>query len=288
MSPEENDQEPDNLTRKQRREQARTDRRAAEEAQASAAARRQRLMQLGGVLVAVVIIIVVIVVATGGKGSGTEGTKVPKTAAAKNEQSHIVSSLLQGIPQEGTRLGDPKAPVTLVYFGDLECPICQEFTLEALPGLIENQVRKDKVQVVYKSLSTATGNAESGGSEPSGIFASQQVAAYAAGRQNLGWNFIETFYHEQGAEDSGYVTESFIQGIAQQVPGLDLKRWQADRGDKALETQVIEEEREATKIGFTGTPSFMIGKTGGKLKPFEPSSLKESSAFEGEVTKLAA
>ena len=39
----------------------------------------------------------------------------------------------------------------------------------------------------------------------------------AAGKQNKMWNFIELFYHQQGAEDSGYVNEDFIQGIAQQV-----------------------------------------------------------------------
>jgi protein-disulfide isomerase len=285
VSPEENTEE--SLTRKQRREQARTERKATEEAEASAAARRRRLMQLGGVLVAVVVIIVVIVVATGGKGSG-KATTVPKTAAAKSEQTHVVTSLLNGVPQEGMVLGKPNAAATLVYFGDLECPICQEFTLEALPGLIANMVRSGKLRIEYKSLSTATGTAESDGAEPSGTFTSQQIGAYAAGKQNLAWYYIELFYHEQGAEDSGYVNEAFVQSIAQQVPGMNLTQWQADRGDNALETKVIEEEREASQIGFTGTPSFMLGKTGGTLKPIEPSSLKESSVFESEVNKVLA
>ncbi len=56
-------------------------------------------------------------------------------------------------------------------------------------------------------------------------FQTQQIAALAAGKQNLMWNFVELFYHEQGEEDSGYVTESYLQGLAAQVPGLNLSQW---------------------------------------------------------------
>ena len=44
-----------------------------------------------------------------------------------------VASLVAGIPQSGNALGNPTRPITLQYFGDLECPICKEFTLGALP-----------------------------------------------------------------------------------------------------------------------------------------------------------
>src|ERR1700732_1593573 len=54
------------LTRKQRREQAREKRRELEQAQAASAVRRTRLIQLGVVAVIVVAIIVGIAVATGG------------------------------------------------------------------------------------------------------------------------------------------------------------------------------------------------------------------------------
>ena len=46
----------------------------------------------------------------------------------------------------------------------------------------------------------------------------------AAGKQNKMWNFIETFYHEQGEEDSGYVTEKYLQGIASAGPRAEPRR----------------------------------------------------------------
>ena len=78
-------------------------------------------------------------------------------------------------------------------------------------------MRTGKLRIEYRSMETATREPE--------VFKTQQVAAYAAGKQNKAWNFIETFYHEQGEEDSGYVTEKYIQGIASQVPGLNLAQW---------------------------------------------------------------
>ena len=288
MSPTERNQGPDNLSRKQRREEAREQRRAAEAAEASSAARRRRLTQLGGIAAVVVVIIVVIVVATGSKSSAPGETAKPLTAHTENVARKEVLSLLAGVPQKGDVLGKPNAPVTIQYFGDLECPICQEFTLDALPGIIANDVRSGKLKIEYKSFATATGTAESEGAEPSGTFTNQQVAAGAAGKQNLGWYYIELFYHEQGKEDSGYVTESFIQNLAKQVPGLDLTQWSADRSDKALEDEVLEGEKAASKNGFTGTPSFLIGKTGGAMNKLEPSTLTESSGFEPFIEKYAS
>ncbi len=166
------------------------------------------------------------------------------------------------------------------YFGDLECPYCQRFTLTALPNIIQNEVRTGKLRIEYKSMETATREPE--------VFRTQQIAAYAAGKQDKAWYFIELFYHEQGEEDSGYVTEKYLQGLAAQVPGLNLSKWQSDRADKALETEVFTDEKEASATGFNGTPSFMLGKSGQTLKPFSSTSLESSSAFEPTINQLAS
>jgi protein-disulfide isomerase len=263
------------LTRKQRREQARAQRKELEAAEASSAVRRKRLTQLGIVAAVVVAIIVVILIATGGSG----GTKnVVSGTKAANETVATVNSVVGGIPQQGNVLGYPSAPVTLQYFGDLECPICKEFTLGALPPLIKNYVRTGKLKIEYRSMETATREPE--------VFKNQQVAALAAGKQNKMWHFIELFYHEQGEESSGYVTESYLQNLAQQVPGLNLTKWASDRNDPELSKQVANDAQAASNEGFTGTPSFLIGKTGGPAKKFEYTSLTDPTAFNEEIERL--
>jgi protein-disulfide isomerase len=272
MTPVQSDEE--DLTRKQRREQARTQRKAMEEAEAAGAARRTRLMQLGGVAGVVVVVIVIILVAS----SGGSKSSIPKTSGEKNATVTEVSSAMGGIPQSGDVIGRPTAPVTLQYFGDLECPICKQFTLGALPTIIQKYVRTGKLQIEYRALETATREPE--------VFKNQQVAALAAGKQNKMWNFLETFYHEQGEENSGYVTESYIQGIAQQVPGLDLSRWTNARSEPALTNQVTSDGQAANAAGFTGTPSFLLGHRGGQMQKFEAPSLTDPTAFGEAIEKL--
>jgi protein-disulfide isomerase len=261
------------LTRKQRREQAREQRRALEQAEASQAAQRKRLIQLGGVAAVVVVIIAIILVAT---GSGSKKAVAPKSPEA-NQAVAAVTSLLQGIPQSGNTLGNPKAKVTLQYFGDLECPICREFTLGALPGVIEKYVRTGEVKIEYRSLQTATREPET--------FQTQQIAALAAGKQKLMWHYVELFYHEQGEEGSGYVTESYLQGLASQVPGLNLSDWTAARNDPAFPNQITSDAQAANQAGFTGTPSFLIGKTGGPTEPITNPSLTSPSDMEKAIEK---
>jgi protein-disulfide isomerase len=260
------------LTRKQRREQARADRRALEEAQAAGASRRRRLQLLGGAAVIVVIAVVAVLVASGGGGhTGLAST------TEEREVKRQVASLLGGIPQSGNALGDPTAPVTLAYFGDLECSICQKFTLETLPVIVDRWVRAGKLRIEYHSMETATREPET--------FKKQQVAAYAAGAQDKAWYFIETFYHEQGEEGSGYATESYIDGIARQAPGLDLARWHEARGDQKYVAEVEEDAQTANSEGFTGTPSFLIGRSGGALSKLGTGLLPEST-FNSAIEKL--
>jgi len=266
----------EDLTRKQRREQARIRRKELESQQAASALRRTRLTQLGIVAVIVVAIIVGIVVATsGGSKKGIAHGKAEQTALVTE-----VSSLLTGIPQNGNTLGSPSAAVTMQYFGDLQCPVCREFTLGAFKPLVENYVRAGKLKVEYRAMQTATREPET--------FKNQQVAVLAAGKQQKAWHYIELFYHEQGEENTSYVNESYLQGLAQQVPGLNLAKWSSDRSDPQLASEVTTADAQAANsFGFTGTPSFALGKTGTPAKKFEAASFVDPSSFETAIAALA-
>jgi protein-disulfide isomerase len=241
-------------SRKEQKEQARARRLAEEQARAAKAQRDRRLRMIGGVVVgAIVIIVAAIAISSGGSSSATglqKGTAANKTATS-------VQSLLAGIPQSGAQLGSSTAPVTMTYYGDLECPICQEFTLHGgFPELVSKDVRAGKVKVVYKAFQTATRDANT--------FKNQQVAALAAGQQQRFWNFAELFYHEQGQEDTPYVTEAYLAGLAKQIPGLNISKWQSDRGDAALASQVATDGQTGTSIGVSGTPTLVFQGPKGK------------------------
>ncbi len=236
-------------SRKEQKDQARAARLAAEHA-AAERLKRTRKLQLFGILgVVAVIVIAAIVISSGGSTSSTpiKNSKQEKPIEA------AVDTLLAGIPQSGTVLGKPSAPVTITYYGDLECPVCQEFTLDGgFPQLVSNDVRQGKVKVDYRSFCTATCNSHS-----QSLFNEQQVAAYAAGLQDRFWYYAELFYREQGDETSDYVNTTYLDNLAVQVPGLDYAKWKTDQGDPALLAQVQADGTAGNTDGVTGTPTLI-------------------------------
>ena len=241
-------------SRKEQKEAARQARIAQEQAAAARATQIRRLGMIGGVVVvAIIVAVVAVVVSSSGGGSAKEtGIQTGTTASATYDS---IASELQGIPQSGTTLGKASAPVTIQYFGDLECPVCKAFTLGdeggGLPQLIAGPVKDGQVKIVYKSTETASGAVNSD------RFVPQQVAAYAAGKQNLFWDYAELFYHEQGSEDSRYVTEAYLKGLAEQIPALNITKWESDRNDASLKAQVAADEKLAESDGIDGTPSLV-------------------------------
>jgi protein-disulfide isomerase len=247
-------------SRKEQKELARAERLAKEQELAAQVGRTRRFQIFGGVTVAAVIVVVVLIaVSSGSSGGGGSSADAPTSAAAKAAYT-ATDSLLSKIPQRGTVLGDPNAPVTMTYFGDLECPICKAFTLDYFPQFVQDQVRTGKVKVDYRSFCTATCNDHS-----QALFDLQQTAAYAAGKQNLFWYYAELFYHEQQDETLDYVNNTWLTNLAKTIPALDVAKWQKARtADKtALQASVNADGTEANTLQISGTPAlFMSGKKG--------------------------
>ncbi len=153
-----------------------------------------------------------------------------------------------------------------------------QFTLGALRSLIRRWVRAGKLKIEYRSVESAT-------REPQ-VFEAQQLAALAAGKQDKMWYFIELFYHEQGKESSGYVTERYLQGLAQQVPGLNLIAWTVARSDARLADTLTTDAQAANHVGFTGTPMFLLGRTEGTLQKLRPHTDTEAAPYDAAIEKL--
>lgn len=212
---------------------------------------------LGGVVLLVVAVVAVAIAVS----SGGSKTVQPGSPAAKRDAA-ATTQLLAGIPQTGTTLGNPNAKVTVTEYGDLECPVCRDFALGAEAQLISSDVRSGKVKLVYRSDETA-----SAGSPIPNVFPTQQIAAYAAGKQAKAWNYILLFYKEQGPEDTGYATEAYLNGLARQVQGLDYARWTLDRKDPTLASQFSSDVSSAKARGFGSTPTIVVQGPKGTAQP---------------------
>ena len=226
-------------------------------------------------LFALALLIVAIAVAASGGGSTAKRQLVIPREPDATSRTY---ALLAGIPQHGSALGSRRAPVTLQFFGDLQCGQSRQVMLGALPFLIRRFVRAGKLQIRFRSRETDT--REAGGWFE---FREQQVAALAAGKQGKLWNFVSVFYRQQGLESTGYADEAFLKGIAQQST-LDLEGWEVDRQpSEDWVPQIEADEALANAKRLNSTPSFLVGPTGGVARPLRHFGLEEPKVFEEAI-----
>ncbi len=262
-------------TKQQRRDAARQERQAQEAAAAAAAARRRRLSILGGIVAAVAVVLVAVVVLTGGGDDKPAAGAAGGAAVAGRKES---AAMLSGVPQAGRVLGDPKAPVTMLEFADLQCPYCREYSLQTLPRIVQDYVRSGKVKLELHLLTFLGEDSVRGA-----------AVANAAARQDKLWNVADVFYFNQGEEKTGYATDAFLRKVAGAVPGLDVAKVFADRTQPAVVDENGAANSLASRYGVTGTPSFVVGPTGGDLKlveGFDYDSLK--AALDGALKAAPA
>jgi protein-disulfide isomerase len=159
--------------RQEERERLRAERQAAESQEAGTLARQRRLQYLiiAGFAAVAVVVALILISQSGGDDDGGGGTPSNLRGAAQ------VDAELSGIPQSGQLLGDPDAPVTVVEFGDPQCPVCAAFSEQIAPELIANEVQSGSVKFEFQPYLIIGPE-----SKPA------MEAALAAGEQGRFWN----------------------------------------------------------------------------------------------------
>ena len=195
-------------------------------------------------------------------------------SGAKLSGVSFSSRLFAGIPQHGTVLGRPDAPVRIIEFADLQCPYCREYTAQALPSLVRDYVRTGKAQMEFENLSFIG---------PDSVQAGHVAAAAAA--QNKLWNFVDLMYLNQGTENTGYVTSSYLRRLLRAIPGLNVAAALSTSQTRAADAALTEANQLAVKNGVNGTPSFLIGHIKGPLRQFQPPTLT-AAPFAAALTSL--
>jgi protein-disulfide isomerase len=256
------------MSNKKERDKRREER-LAQEAQASTGDRRTRLLQIGAgaVFLVIIAVVVVIVVAGSSSSSGGDSTNIKEVSQ--------VDSLVNGLPQQKLVLGESKAPVELIEYGDLQCPICKEYSEEILPDVVEKQVKEGTAKIIFRNFLIIGPE-----SLPAG------AAAIAAGNQGRGWTFLELVYRNQGTENGGYVTDDFLEAVARGAGVKDMAKFNKERKSKPIEEEATRTSEQAETLGFEGTPSFAI--KGPKSNGLELLGTPESTGkIEEEIERVS-
>jgi protein-disulfide isomerase len=148
-------------------------------------------------------------------------------------------------------MGDANARVTIIEFGDYQCPICRLFWKDTLPRLRKEYIDTGKVKLVFRDFPLP--------GHPMAV--PSAMGTECAEDQGRFWEFHDKVYREQDRRArEGEVFEFRVN---------DLKRWAADiKLDTAAfnecldsgkyKQEVAADYAAAAGVGLHGTPVFFI------------------------------
>ena len=148
-------------------------------------------------------------------------------------------------------LGDPDARVTIIEFGDYQCPYCRIFWKDTLPRIKKEYVDTGKVSFVFRDFPQSV--------HPEATAAA--MAADCADDQGQYWPYHDKIFQEQDRRGR--------EGDVVRFRADDLKRWGADIGlDAAAFDECIDSERHKEEVakdyangadvGIDSTPIFFV------------------------------
>jgi protein-disulfide isomerase len=150
------------------------------------------------------------------------------------------------IPSQGSTLGDPNAPLTIVEYSDFLCPYCKTAALEIVPQIEEEYVATGKVKLVFKHFVVH--------GEEAALAAG---AAECAGEQDAFWLYHDMLFLNSGSVD--FTIENLKQFGAKLA--LDTDSFNACLDSESYMDKLVADVDEARRRGVGSTPTFYVGQT---------------------------
>jgi protein-disulfide isomerase len=205
-------------------------RNAAQVARRQRAVRRRRLLIAGGLALAVIgtffLVRPLFVETAAGTGDGA-------SAAAYSAPVR----------------GNAAAPVTIIEYGDFQCPSCGTFARGTEGELIRRYLDTGKAKLVWKNFAWIGNESK---------VAAQ--AAACAGDQGKFWEYHDYLYAHQRGENTGTFSSANLKAFASSL-GVDRPPFDACLDSGRYKAVVDSDGNEVRRLGLTGTPTFVINGT---------------------------
>jgi protein-disulfide isomerase len=157
---------------------------------------------------------------------------------------HGISSLLEpyrvAVAADGPGRGKEHALVTIVEFGDFQCPYCRQEEV-ALQTILDRH--PEDVRLVFRELPLTA-------IHPNALVAAQ--AAVCADRQGMFWQMHDAMYQNQNA-----LAQSALIETAKRV-GIDPERFSTCLADSGTAKAVEKDAKAADELNINETPYLLI------------------------------
>lgn len=170
--------------------------------------------------------------------------------ASNVQMPHLVTMPTNIAFSDGVSLGDPKAPLALVEFTDLQCPYCAKFQSETFPSFKEKYIDTGIVYYVARELPLVSMHPQA---------APAAVALRCAAEQGMNnYEPMKSALFEMGSK---LTSESYAQEA--EKLNLDADMFSTCMTNGKYAKSVNQSYKYASSLGLSSTPSFIMGRNTG-------------------------
>ena len=182
---------------------------------------------------------------------------------------NVTAALISGSPPI---LGSPNASVTIVEFGDYQCPTCGAWFSTQEASLVQNLVNTGKAKLVWRDFDFYGLDS-----------VSASEAAYAAGEQGKFWQFHDLLFQNQQIPNGGWASRQNLVKLATQL-GLNMTQFNSDFNSGKYDSLISANHALGVQAGVTETPTFFLIGSNGKMITIAGG--QPESVFEQAVAQL--
>ena len=150
------------------------------------------------------------------------------------------------LSQASPVFGEVDAPVTIIEFGDYQCPNCQKWFLNTKPDIVTNYIDTGKANLYFVDLAFLGDDS-----------LTASAATYCAEEQSLYWEYHSYLYSNQRGIDGGWADVASLLDYAE-VIGMDVSEFATCVDSGKYNESIVFNLEESINNGVQGTPSFIL------------------------------
>jgi protein-disulfide isomerase len=150
--------------------------------------------------------------------------------------------------------GSPNAPVTIIEFGDYQCPKCDQWFLNEKPTVTKEIIETGKAKIYFLDFPFLGDNSES---------AAQ--AAHCAGDQDMYHQYHSMLYTNQRGINDGWASPSELKKFASEL-NLDTNMFDECLDSAKYVDRISYNKGIGASVGVEGTPTFFIVSADGEVE----------------------
>lgn len=223
-----------------------------------------------------------------GVGTASAATAQQSPGRMDSAVTEPIQSILSGEIQDIEALlamatfverGDPDAPITVLEFGDFQCPACQQFALVVKPQIDADYVDEGIARFEFRDFPLVS-------IHPHAFIAARAARCALDQGGPYFWSFHDRLYEgqETWAESRSAPTDTFVDYAASiGLDGADFANClDSDRHADVVSANM----RLGFELGVGGTPTLVVSETG---EPgYEVSRWNDFGAYQSLIERLLA